>query len=285
MLLLPEWAVWAFKQNIISMKNEVRKRASFFLRLEFNRVITKFFLVLDKKRKKFLLMSIRFYFYRFFMDKVYVVLFGRPGSGKGFLGDCIKQEIVRQNVLSASQMVYLSTGDLLRTEIALGSPLGLKIKEIVNSGGLVSDEIVNELFAKACRCDATLVFVDGYPRTREQYDVFIASVKAEGGVVIPINRDTPPKLILERAKERRVCKNCKATHSVKDGCCPKCGGESLVRADDAVIDKRIAEFERNTAGLWFEFCMDSDFAETVDGTIEAKYIAKQFVRDYAVLFQ
>ena len=65
-----------------------------------------------------------------------LILFGPPGAGKGTQSDFIVKNF---------DLFKLSTGDLLREEIAKGTPLGLKITSIVNSGSLVSDEIINNL--------------------------------------------------------------------------------------------------------------------------------------------
>ena len=80
------------------------------------------------------------------MRKTIVIIFGAPGSGKGFLVDCIENELVNRNIVSKENIGHISTGDLLRAEIAAQTPLGQEIAQIVSSGGLVSDEIVSQLF-------------------------------------------------------------------------------------------------------------------------------------------
>lgn len=211
------------------------------------------------------------------MRKTLFVLFGAPGSGKGYLGDCIKQELIARQIVTANEIGYISTGDLLRAEIASGSHLGQQISEIISSGKLVSDQIVDKLVEKALQDEKVIIFIDGYPRTQAQLDAFKTHMLTDEMYLVVIKRDTPVSLILERVSKRRVCKSCKCTHSVEDGCCPKCGGESIIRKDDAVIESRLEEYEKNTAVLWPELFEISDDAFPVDGCNDAEESAKEIV--------
>ena len=208
------------------------------------------------------------------MKKFLFILFGAPGSGKGFLGSCLKEKIKEKGL----SVKYVSTGDLLREEIAAKTPMGVKLAQIVSSGQLVSDEIVSALVEKALQTDEDVMFLDGYPRTYVQFDALRSQV-VDKFVVITIMRDTPIELIIERVSKRRVCRNCKATHSTDDGCCPQCGGESIIRSDDAVIDKRLAEYERNTASLWSDLKLISNEMYVVDGRDDAEIAAEEIVSD------
>ena len=199
------------------------------------------------------------------MRKTLFLLFGAPGSGKGYLGDRIKQELINSGkVTSLEDIAYISTGDLLRAEIASGSDFGKELSGIVSSGGLVSDEIVNQLVRKALIADKQFFMLDGYPRTQEQLYEFWFMVP-QNMEVIAIKVITPTELILERVSKRRVCKSCKHTHTVSDGCCPKCGGESIIRNDDANIKNRLAVYEAHTHELWNELYDRSDDAYSIDG--------------------
>lgn len=207
------------------------------------------------------------------MEKLLLLLFGAPGSGKGLLGDCLKSEIEKKGFT----VKYVSTGDLLREEIAQKTPLGEQLAQTISSGQLVPDEVVDALVKKALKTDECVVFLDGYPRTYSQFEKLQEVV--ESFKVVAIKRDTSVELILERVAKRRVCSVCKATHSVDDGCCPKCGGDSLVRKDDAVIEKRLDEYEANTAGLWNDLRLISDEMYVIEGSEEASVAAKEIVED------
>ena len=208
------------------------------------------------------------------MNKSLIILFGAPGSGKGYLGEHIKQEMINRQLFTETQIGYISTGDLLRSEVASNSPLGQEISQIISSGKLVSDKIVNALVAKALDGNEDVVFVDGYPRTLSQLETFLSITKEKGITLFSIKRDTPTELILQRVLKRRVCENCKSTHNVDDGKCPRCGGKSIIRKDDAVIEKRLFEYEQNTAPIWDAIVEASSKNVIIDGAIEATSASK-----------
>ena len=213
------------------------------------------------------------------MNKTIFILFGAPGSGKGFLGECLKSELVKREIVSEEQVKYISTGDLLREEVASKTALGQEIAQTIASGKLVADTVVDALVGKALQRDGRIMFLDGYPRTSKQLSYLDTILRDAGYVVISVKRDTPEKLILERVSKRRVCKDCKATHSVDDGKCPKCGGESIIRKDDAVIEKRLSEYQNNTSGLWDNLWGVSNVMMTVDGCEDAFKSSETIVND------
>lgn len=208
-----------------------------------------------------------------------IILFGAPGSGKGFLGECIQEKIINQQIVTKEQIGYISTGNLLRSEVASNSSLGQEISQTIASGKLVSDEIVNALVEKALNGTQKIIFIDGYPRTHSQLEAFLSIVEKKGITLFSIKRDTPTDLILQRVLKRRVCETCKSTHSVDDGKCPKCGGKSIIRKDDAVIDKRLLEYEQNTASIWETLVAVSQKSISIDGCIEATN-ASQMIVEY-----
>lgn len=186
------------------------------------------------------------------MKDLIFVLFGAPGSGKGYLGERIKQAFIDMNAVQKDEIAYISTGDLLRQEMASGSQLGRSIIEIMNSGGLVSDDIVDRLVAEALNRNHKIKFLDGYPRTQRQMET-LADILGRGEhlhTLFAVWRTAPFQVILERVGKRRVCKDCKSTHSADDGKCPKCGGVSLIRDDDARIKERLETYAANTEQIW-----------------------------------
>lgn len=209
------------------------------------------------------------------VNKKLIILFGAPGSGKGYLGDCIKEELINNG---ADDFLYISTGDLLRAEIKAQTELGKKIEKFVVSGKLVPDKLLSQLVVSAINQDNHIKILDGYPRTSRQLLDIVSVKTAYKHEIISIKRDTDTKLIKERVSKRRVCKDCKATHTADDGCCPKCGGVSEVRKDDAVIDVRLAEYKQKTEHLWEGLMCLSSVTLVVDGAKEAKEVAKDFVK-------
>ena len=203
-----------------------------------------------------------------------IILFGAPGCGKGHLSDRLIDALKKH--VSSEEISYISTGDLIRSEIAQATPIGLQIQELVQSGQLVPDEIVDNLVATAIKGKQSVKILDGYPRTSHQLD-FLSTQIEKSTMVLTVFRDTPEDVIKERIKKRRVCKECKKTHSVDDGCCPSCGGESIIRKDDAVIDARLEEYKKNTFPSWYEIDILGSSLR-VDGLMESEKIAEEVVQ-------
>lgn len=211
------------------------------------------------------------------MVKTLIILFGAPGSGKGYLADKIEESILKEGLVTKEEIRHISTGDLLRAEIASGSELGQELAQIINEGKLVSDTLVNELIEKALQGEETVKFIDGYPRTLEQLKAFAEMLDDKGDAIFAIKRDTPVSVILERVSKRRVCKDCKATLSTDFETCPKCGGELIVRKDDAVIEKRLEEYEAHTSYLWDHLEDLSDFSRVLGVDDDSAEFATELV--------
>ena len=211
------------------------------------------------------------------MKKTLIALFGAPGCGKGYLGNCIKEELINQNIISLAEFGYISTGDLLRAEVTSNTPLGQQISQIMTSGQLVSDEIVNILVEKAITNEKKITILDGYPRTNAQLEFLQSITQTTDFQIISIKRDTPTEIILERVLQRRICEDCKCTHNINDGKCPKCGGKSIIRKDDAAIVPRLSEYQKNTSPIWDKLANISHKHQIVDGSLDAKEISQKLV--------
>jgi adenylate kinase len=175
-----------------------------------------------------------------------LIFLGPPGAGKGSLA-AKAVEIVKAP--------HISTGNIFRAAIAAASPLGLKVKSILDSGALVDDAttigLVRERLAEA---DARGGYIlDGFPRTIPQADA-LAEFSAVDKVV---NFDIPDTAVVERLGGRRTCRNCgKNFHIVfgkpkQDGVCDHCQGELYTRDDDRedAIKKRLEVYRDQTAPL------------------------------------
>jgi len=175
-----------------------------------------------------------------------LVFLGPPGAGKGTLA---------AKAVELLQIPHISTGAIFRTAIANKTPLGLKVKEIIDAGRLVDDEttiaLVRERLAEA---DAQKGYIlDGFPRTIAQAEALEGFSKIDRVV----NFDIPDAAVIERLSGRRVCKNCGANYHIlfskpkKDGICDLCGGELYTRDDDKpeAIQKRLEVYRAQTAPL------------------------------------
>lgn len=213
------------------------------------------------------------------MKTIYFILFGAPASGKGYLGEKIKQEILKQNLVTENEIAYISTGDLLREEMAAKTDLGLKIADLINDGQLVPDEIVDTLVEKALTGSQKVMFLDGYPRTRKQLinlTAVLYSLK-DPALIVSLKREISFSVIRERAANRRICKDCRSTHTADDGICPKCGGPLITREDDLRIDKRLTTYVKQTAELWPDLRELADIGWLIPAEKDADIAAEAIV--------
>ncbi|MEW6611208.1 adenylate kinase [Thermithiobacillus tepidarius DSM 3134] len=180
-----------------------------------------------------------------------IVLLGPPGVGKGTQAKRLSQ------VLGIPQ---ISTGDMLRAAVAQGTPLGQKARAQMESGGLVSDDVVIGLIRERLQApDAQTGFLlDGFPRTRAQaeaLDEMLAGMGKRLDAVLHLTLEDEE--IVRRLSGRRLCPSCGAIfHGVynppkAEGICDHCGGELVQRADDQpeVIRERLRVYAEQTEPL------------------------------------
>lgn len=159
-----------------------------------------------------------------------IVFIAPPASGKGTQSDLL---------VSKYGYNHISTGDLLREEIKSGSDLGKQIDELMKTGKLVSDDIVNSLLTKALSDSDKPFILDGYPRNMTQVP-FLDDIlsKANKKVDAIIYLDVPYDLLLKRATGRLTCPKCSHTFHkyfnkpLNDGICDNCGETLISRVDD-----------------------------------------------------
>ena len=134
-----------------------------------------------------------------------IVLFGPPGAGKGTQAD---------NLVKAYNLYKVSTGDLLRKEIDNNSPLGKKIKDIIDKGSFVSDDIINDLIKKILtntQYQNKIIF-DGYPRNLTQaknLDILLNKNKQKIACVLSLNVNLD--IVIKRILGREICSKCGLT--------------------------------------------------------------------------
>ncbi|MFV0643124.1 MAG: adenylate kinase [Sphingomonadaceae bacterium] len=181
-----------------------------------------------------------------------IILLGPPGAGKGTQA---------QRLVERHHMVQLSTGDLLREARKSDSPLGKKVAEVMDSGGLVSDEIVSEMIEDALQglSAETGVIFDGYPRTEAQAYSLDAILEKHGRRLDRvIELDVDEDALVERIAGRYTCATCgKGYHDRFEqpavaGTCDKCGGHTFKRRPDdneETVRTRLVEYRAKTAPI------------------------------------
>lgn len=173
---------------------------------------------------------------------------GMPGVGKG------TQATVLRELLGVP---HVSTGDILREAVRAGTALGRRVSGILESGQLVSDDLMRELIAeRLVQDDAREGFIlDGFPRTQEQVTILDGvlarlSISLDAAYVLT----APEEEIVRRLGGRRVCPKCSEVYHLETkpptsaGVCDGCGSALVQRADDseAVIRDRLRVYADQT---------------------------------------
>jgi len=176
-----------------------------------------------------------------------IIFLGAPGAGKGTQAE---------NASSELNIPAISTGVILREEIASGSELGLKAKGFMDGGALVPDDIIIDIIKqRLAKPDCANGFIlDGFPRTVPQAEYL---EKAGVNLDLVIDIDVSDDRITARMGGRRSCLDCGASYHVdykpsKDGeSCDGCSAKLSIRDDDRpeVVLKRLATYHAQTAPL------------------------------------
>jgi adenylate kinase len=158
---------------------------------------------------------------------------------------------------------HVSTGDMLRAAVKEGTPLGEKVKDLMDRGELLGDDLIMEMVAERLQesdVRARGFVLDGCPRTVGQADR-LAGLLAPMDLDVAIDIEIATPVVLRRLAARRVCVDCGANYSISNPplinwSCDVCGGEVIQREDDTeeAISRRLELYERQTAPLiaWYE---------------------------------
>jgi adenylate kinase len=206
-----------------------------------------------------------------------LIVLGKQGAGKGT--QCVR--------LSHHYVVpHVSTGDMLRAAVKQGTPLGLKVKDRMDRGDLLSDGLIMEMVAS--RLDESDVrargfVLDGCPRTvaqAEKLTAFLNPVDLD----LAVDIEVPTAQVLRRLAARRVCVDCGANYSVSsppliNWTCDVCGGEVIQREDDReeAITRRLELYERQTGPLidWYK---ERDQLAAVSGTGAPDMVTRRVIK-------
>ncbi|MHC5022105.1 MAG: adenylate kinase, partial [Planctomycetota bacterium] len=203
-----------------------------------------------------------------------VVFLGPPGVGKG------TQAVRCAEALGVPQ---ISTGDMFRAARNQDSDLGRQVKDIMDRGDLVPDDVVIAVVAdRLQQADAATGFIlDGFPRTVPQADALSSILSDQNrSLEAVVSLAAPPETILERLGGRRTCAKCNASFHVTgnppkaEGVCDACGGELIIRKDDeeSAIKTRLATYEANTAPL-IEYYRSAGLLREVQGGGDVEEVA------------
>ena len=180
-----------------------------------------------------------------------LIVLGAPGAGKGTQALMLSEQY---------HILHISTGDIFRSNIKQGTPLGVKAKEYIDAGKLVPDDLTLSLIMDRLRqpdCAGGYI-LDGFPRTIPQALGLAEELKADGDELTAVlDIEVPDEAIVARMGGRRVCPVCGESFHVvnrppkKEGICDHCGSALITRADDApeTVQKRLAVYHEQTQPL------------------------------------
>lgn len=196
-----------------------------------------------------------------------LILFGPPGSGKGTQAKLLRERL---------RVPHISTGDMLRERIASGDQLGQQVQELMQSGRLVPDAIVNQMVAdRIAKADCAEGFIlDGYPRTLQQAEVLATQLHRQGYQPVVIHLKVDYTKIIARIAGRRQCPVCGALYSLtsnppqRPDHCDLDGARLAIRDDDneLVIRQRLEAYDRQTRPLLDYFAGTEDPFHELDGS-------------------
>ncbi len=196
-----------------------------------------------------------------------IIFLGAPGAGKGTQAEMIRGKL---------GIPIISTGDIFRQNIKNRTPLGEKVKAIIDSGELVPDSLVTELVSdRISREDCADGYIlDGFPRTIPQAEEFDRILGEKGDAIdLVIDVEVPDEAIISRMGGRRTCPACGESFHVvykaprKENICDRCGGPLTIRDDDKeeVVKNRLVVYHKNTQPL-ISYYEEKGKLRRVDGT-------------------
>jgi adenylate kinase len=206
-----------------------------------------------------------------------IILLGPPGSGKGTQAKRIEQ---------THGLVQLSTGDMLRATTASDTALGRRVKAIMDSGQLVSDNIIIEMIDQRIRqpdCGRGFI-LDGFPRNVPQAKALDAML-AERGLKLDhvILLDVDEAALVDRLSGRFTCGRCGASYHdrynrpSRDGICDGCGGADFIRRPDdrpEAVKARLEVYNRQTAPI-LPYYRDRAILRRVDGMADIHAVTEE----------
>lgn len=206
-----------------------------------------------------------------------IILVAPPAAGKGTQAELLKQKY---------NLNHISTGDLLRKAASCNDDFGNNLKSVMESGNLVSDDIVLEVVNRYLdNTSSNNLLLDGFPRNlyqAQKLDELLNNKNSKVDYVFLL--DLEKDILLNRITGRRLCKSCGAIYNVNidplkpkvDSICDNCGSELTTRKDDnfKTYSIRYNEYEKETKPL-IKYYKDHNVLYEIDGRKSIEEIFKQ----------
>jgi len=212
------------------------------------------------------------------MKRVYIILLGAPGAGKGTQA---------ANVARKLNLLHLAAGDMLRQEIERRTDLGMKAKSYMEKGALVPDSVVIPMVLQGMSAseDKSGVILDGFPRSLKQAEALDNALDEEGKAIDKVVYiKVSEHELIERLGGRQICRSCQMPyHTVNsppqvEGKCDRCGGELYQRPDDAAeaVGKRLQVYSAETTPL-IDYYSRVGKLLTIDGEGDAGEVGERII--------
>ena len=207
-----------------------------------------------------------------------IIMLGAPGAGKGTQA---------KKIAAKYNIPHISTGDIFRMNIKMGTELGIKAQTYMTQGLLVPDELVVDLVVDRLAQDdcANGCVLDGFPRTIPQAECLDAALAAKGEAIdYAVDVDVPDENIINRMSGRRACVACGATYHIVhiptkvEGVCDRCGESLILRDDDKpeTVKKRLDVYHAQTQPL-IDYYTSKNVLKSVDGTQDMEDVFQAIV--------
>jgi adenylate kinase len=208
-----------------------------------------------------------------------IVLMGAPGAGKGTQARLLQERL---------HLPQISTGDIFRALKHADTPLALEVRDIMDRGQLVSDELTIQVVKdRTAQDDCRSGYIlDGFPRTPAQAQSLEKLAVEQGNDIVPILIDVPLEFLEKRMTGRRNCPVCNEIYNIyfkpprNDNVCDLHPEAQLIQREDdnsETVRKRLATYEEQTQPL-VEYYKAAGLLHTVDGTREPEAIYEDIVR-------
>ena len=207
-----------------------------------------------------------------------IILLGPPGAGKGTQA---------KGLAGRLSLTHISTGDLLRQNVAKGTGLGKEAKAYMDKGALVPDALVNQMLKRRFEeADIKKGFIlDGYPRNFNQAAELDSILKSRDSAIdLVIYLETSEKVIIQRLTGRLVCKVCGANFHIANmppkvkGVCDSCGGKLYQRTDDneQTVRNRLEVYKNEVASL-IDYYQTQGKLKRVDSDGESEAVLQNMI--------
>ena len=203
-----------------------------------------------------------------------LIILGKPSSGKGTQAKLLAQKL---------NLKHISTGDLLRHELKLKTPLAEKAESYMKTGSLVPDSLIIELLKNNLPNDDYIL--DGFPRSLSQAEELEKIIKID----LVIDLFCEDDLIIKRTIERRICQSCGAIYGLTipskvPNVCDKCGSSLYQRPDDneETIKNRLNVYNKETSPL-IDYYKHKDLYFLVDGSLQISEVQDLAMKKIATI--